>query len=226
VRLVGDDKQLASISAGGVLTDIANTVGAVTLTEVMRFSSRAEAAATLALREGDPAGLAFYADNHRIHVASDKTAADMAFERWLQDRAKGWDSMLLAPTNPTVAELNEHARLYCREGAVGGAEAALSDGLRASVGDVICTRKNWRGLRLGGGRDFVRNGYRWKVTKVHASGALSAAHLGSGQKVTLPGDTLPSTPPWATRRPSTRRWAPRRASDRGRAPATWWVPTS
>jgi AAA domain len=67
VRLVGDDKQLASISAGGVLTDIAHTVGAVTLTEVMRFSSRAEAAALMALREGDPAALAFYADNHRIH---------------------------------------------------------------------------------------------------------------------------------------------------------------
>ena len=47
VRLVGDDAQLASISAGGVLRDIATDTGALTLSEVVRFHSRAEAAASL-----------------------------------------------------------------------------------------------------------------------------------------------------------------------------------
>ncbi len=37
VRLVGDDRQLAAVAAGGVLRDIAHQVGAVTLTEVRRF---------------------------------------------------------------------------------------------------------------------------------------------------------------------------------------------
>ncbi|MBY0286791.1 MAG: relaxase domain-containing protein [Mycobacteriaceae bacterium] len=194
VRLIGDDKQLSSISAGGVLRDIAATAGSVTLTEVMRFSSRAEAAATLALREGDPAGLAFYADNHRVHVGADTTAADMAFQRWRADRANGWDSLLLAPTNEAVAELNERARLDRLSAAADdphavetpGGEAELSDGLRASVGDIITTRKNRRALRLGGARDFVRNGYRWTVMKVGRSGSLTVAHLDTGLKVTLP----------------------------------------
>ena len=62
VRLVGDDRQLASVAAGGVLRDIAHQIGAVTLSEVHRFRNpdgslnHAEAAATLALRDGDPSG--------------------------------------------------------------------------------------------------------------------------------------------------------------------------
>ncbi len=54
VRLVGDDQQLAAIGAGGVLRDIKQTHGALRLTELHRFTDPAEAAASLALREGDP----------------------------------------------------------------------------------------------------------------------------------------------------------------------------
>ena len=60
VRLVGDDQQLAAIGAGGVLRDIKHTHGALHLTELHRFTNPAEAAASLALREGNPAALDFY----------------------------------------------------------------------------------------------------------------------------------------------------------------------
>jgi ATP-dependent exoDNAse (exonuclease V) alpha subunit len=60
VRLVGDDQQLAAIGAGGVLRDITHTHGALRLTELHRFTDPAEAAATLALREGKPEALNFY----------------------------------------------------------------------------------------------------------------------------------------------------------------------
>ena len=56
VRLVGDDQQLAAIGAGGVLRDIKHTHGALHLTELHRFTDPAEAAASLALREGEPDG--------------------------------------------------------------------------------------------------------------------------------------------------------------------------
>jgi hypothetical protein len=52
VRLVGDDQQLSAIGAGGVLRDIEATHGAVRLTEPLRFTDPAEAAATVALRDG------------------------------------------------------------------------------------------------------------------------------------------------------------------------------
>jgi ATP-dependent exoDNAse (exonuclease V) alpha subunit len=59
VRLIGDDQQLAAIGAGGVLRDITHTHGALRLTELHRFTDPAEAAASLALREGDASGLNF-----------------------------------------------------------------------------------------------------------------------------------------------------------------------
>ncbi|MGV7918617.1 MobF family relaxase [Mycobacterium kansasii] len=195
VRLVGDDRQLASISAGGVLRDIDTTYGALNLTEVVRFKSRAEAQAGLALREGDPAGLAFYADNHRIHVGSDDTIIDMVYQRWAADKARGYDTTMLAPTNPIVAELNQRARLDRLQAQAAAPEhvssadlreAALSDGLRASVGDTVATRRNKRSLRIGGGRDFVRNGYRWRVDKVARDGALRVSRLDTGHKANLP----------------------------------------
>jgi hypothetical protein len=54
VRLIGDDHQLAAIGAGGVLRDIQAVHGADRLTEIHRFHDPAEAAATLALRDGRP----------------------------------------------------------------------------------------------------------------------------------------------------------------------------
>jgi AAA domain len=68
VRLIGDDQQLAAIGAGGVLRDIKHTHGALHLTELHRFTNPAEAAASLALREGDPEALDFYLDHGRVHV--------------------------------------------------------------------------------------------------------------------------------------------------------------
>jgi conjugative relaxase-like TrwC/TraI family protein len=197
VRLVGDDQQLASVSAGGVLRDVDVTYGALNLTEVVRFKSRGEAQAGLALRDGDPTGLAFYADNHRIHVGSDDTIIDMVYQRWAADRARGYDTTMLAPTNPIVAQLNERARLDRLEAAAAehtssgarvsnSGETHLCDGLRASVGDIVATRKNKRSLRIAGGRDFVRNGYRWRVEKVSLDGGMTVARLDTGQKATLP----------------------------------------
>ena len=71
----------------------------------------AEGAASLALREGDPSGIGFYIDHDRVHVGADETAADMAYQAWLADQRAGRDTLLLAPTNDLVAELNDRARL-------------------------------------------------------------------------------------------------------------------
>jgi hypothetical protein len=60
VRLIGDDQQLSAIGAGGVLRDIRATHGAARLTEPLRFTDPAEAAASLALREGQPEAIGFY----------------------------------------------------------------------------------------------------------------------------------------------------------------------
>ena len=98
VRLIGDDQQLAAIGAGGVLRDITHTHGALRLTELHRFTDPAEAAASLALREGKPEALDFYLDHGRVHVGDLATTTEDAFNAWVSDRAAGLDTIMLAPT--------------------------------------------------------------------------------------------------------------------------------
>jgi DNA primase catalytic core len=189
VRLVGDDQQLTAIAAGGVLRDIADTAGAVTLSQLMRFTDPAEGAATLALRAGDPAAIAFYLDHGRVHVGDTGTVADQAFQAWAADRAAGVDAVMLAPTRDAVAALNARARadrLTHTEGP-SGPEATLADGNTASAGDTVLTRENNRKLALSR-TDWVKNGDRWTVQRVRRNGGLDVAHLSTGRRVTLPAD--------------------------------------
>src|SRR5215211_2045485 len=98
VRLVGDDQQLAAIGAGGVLRDIKQTHGAPHLAELHRFTNPGEAAASLALREGDPAALDFYLSHGRVHVGDLAKTTEDAFTGWVSDQASGLDAIMLAPT--------------------------------------------------------------------------------------------------------------------------------
>lgn len=185
VRLIGDNRQLAAVGAGGVLRDIAETVGAVTLSEVHRFQDQAEAAVTLAVRDGDPAALGFYADNDRIHVGDLGAVTLAAYEAWAADCASGLDSVLLAPTRELVSRLNARARSDRIGSDPSSTEVTLSDGNRASAGDVIITRRNERRLILSAS-DWVKNGDRWTVVAVNADHSLQARHHGIGKILRLP----------------------------------------
>jgi conjugative relaxase-like TrwC/TraI family protein len=187
VRLVGDDQQLAAIGAGGVLRDIQHIHGALRLTELHRFTDPAEAAASLALREGKPEAFGFYLDHGRVHVGDIATTAQDAFSAWVSDRAAGLDTIMLGPTRNLVAELNRRARGHRLDHSSAGSEVSLADGNRASVGDVIITRANDRRLRLTA-TDWVKNGDRWTITHVAKQGDLTVRHTRSHQTVRLPAD--------------------------------------
>ena len=62
VCLVGDDRQLGAVGAGGILKDLEAAHGAVRLTRLHCFTDPDEAAATLKIRHGDPAAIDFYVD--------------------------------------------------------------------------------------------------------------------------------------------------------------------
>jgi AAA domain len=187
VRLVGDDQQLAAIGAGGVLRDINQTHGALHLTELHRFINPAEAAASLALREGKPTALNFYLNNGRIHVGDIAKATEDVFTAWVLDRSGGLDAIMLAPTRRLVAELNRRARDYRLDHTPISSEVRLADGNRASVGDVIITRRNDRRLRLTA-TDWVKNGDRWTITRIGRRGNLTVRHTRSHLAVRLPAD--------------------------------------
>ncbi len=187
VRLVGDDQQLAAVGAGGVLRDIQQSYGALRLTELHRFTNPAEAAASLALREGDPAAVKFYLDHDRIHVGDMATITADAFTAWVLDRSAGLDAIMLAPTRKLVAELNRQAREHLRGSHLAGRELRLADGNQASVGDVIITRTNDRRLRVAA-TNWVKNGDRWTITRVGRRGDLTVRHNRSNLTTRLPAD--------------------------------------
>ena len=187
VRLVGDDQQLAAIGAGGILRDIKQTHGALHLTELHRFTNPAEAAASLALRDGKPTALTFYLDHDRIHVGDLAKTTEDAFTAWVKDRSAGLDAIMLAPTRELVAELNHRARAHRLDHSQTTAEVPLADGNRASVGDVIITRSNDRRLRLTA-TDWVKNGDRWTITRIGRRGDLTVRHNRSQLVVRLPID--------------------------------------
>ncbi len=187
VRLVGDDQQLAAVGAGGVLRDIKHTHGALQLTELHRFTDPAEAAASLALREGKPEALDFYLNHGRVHIGDLAKTRQDAFAAWASDRAAGLDAIMLAPTRHLVAALNARARAHRLDHSPAASEVSLADGNRASVGDVIITRTNDRQLRLTA-TDWVKNGDRWTITRVSENGGLTVGHNRSHRTVLLPAD--------------------------------------
>jgi hypothetical protein len=189
VRLVGDDQQLAAIGAGGVLRDITQTHGALHLAELHRFTDPAEAAASLALRDGKPTALNFYLDHDRVHVGDMATMTAEAFTAWVSDRAAGLEAIMLAPTRELVAELNRRAREHRLDHSAASSEVHLADGNWASVGDVIITRSNDRRLRLTA-TDWVKNGDRWTITRIGRRGDLTVRHNRSQLTVRLPADYM------------------------------------
>jgi hypothetical protein len=189
IRLVGDDRQLAAVGAGGLLRDLAQNRATVRLRDAMRFADPAEARAALAIRDGKAGALDFYLDTRRIHVGDEFTAATSAYQAWRVDRAAGRDSLLLASTRKQVTELNLRARAD-RLGGVGdgpGAEVALADGSRLSAGDDIVTRRNERRIPITA-TDWVKNGDRWTVRAVHANGGITAVHRDTGHHIALPAE--------------------------------------
>jgi len=188
LRLVGDDAQLSAVGAGGVLRDIAETAGALTLSQVVRFTDPAEGAASLALRAGQRAAIGFYIDNDRVHVGDPATGVDAAYNAWTIDRHNGLDALMLAPTRAVAAELNARARtdrLATTPGSSVDAEVRLSGGSAASAGDTVVTRRNNRRLALSSS-DWVKNGDRWTVRDVLPGGAVKVQHHDTRRVITLP----------------------------------------
>jgi ATP-dependent exoDNAse (exonuclease V) alpha subunit len=105
LRLIGDDQQLAAIGAGGLLRDIQTVHGAHRLTELHRFIDPAEAAASLALRDGRPEALGFYLDRQRVHVGDPTTTAERLFAAWPADRDREADQLISGLTNEAAGLL-------------------------------------------------------------------------------------------------------------------------
>ncbi|MDD1386898.1 MobF family relaxase [Curtobacterium poinsettiae] len=190
VRLIGDDRQLSAVEAGGALRLIDREVGSVQLEHVHRFADAEEAEASLRLRDplrpGDP--FSWYQEHARVVGGDSERMTAAVFEGWQQDTLAGTRSLMLAPTATSVADLNARAQAFrISTGDVDTSRSVpLRDGLAAHVGDTIVTRRNDSDLRIQGGRDRVKNGDLWTVTGIRDNGALDVAHAEHGAVIQLP----------------------------------------
>jgi hypothetical protein len=187
VLVAGDPAQLSAVEAGGALRLLAHAGPTAELDQVHRFDDPAEAEATLRLRAGDVSALGFYETAGRLADGGRQAMVDEVYDGWSADLAAGRVALMVSASGAEVAALSGRAR---RDRVAGGEVEpdglALHDGNQAGVGDLIVTRENRRTLTVCSGKDFVKNGDVWAVTRRHANGDLTARHHDHGGTARLP----------------------------------------
>jgi conjugative relaxase-like TrwC/TraI family protein len=187
VVLVGDPLQFSAVGRGGMFGLTVDTFGAIELDSVHRFTHAWERDASLRLRRGDIDVLDLYDSHERLRGGPSTQMERNAIHTWWRHRQAGDEVLLMAPTNETVAVLNERAqliRIHAGEIDPDGRHARIAGG-RVFVGDEIATRHNDRRLRTDRG-DMVRNRATWSVDRIGSDGSLVAT--GRNGSVRLPAN--------------------------------------
>jgi len=190
VLLVGDYAQLGAVDAGGAFHLLVHDRDdAPELTDIHRFTHQWEKLASLHLRHGDPDVIPTYQKHGRITGGNQEMMIEQAYQAWQADTTSGCPSVLIADNHHIVTILNQRAREdRIHSGAVNPIKTiTLTDGIHASKGDAVITRRNDR--RLTAGRTgWVRNGDRWTITRVHDDGSITIRRAGYrfGASLVLP----------------------------------------
>jgi ATP-dependent exoDNAse (exonuclease V) alpha subunit len=186
VVLVGDPRQFTAVGRGGMFGHLVDTLGAVELDEVHRFTQEWEKQASLQLRAGDPAALDIYNHQGRIHSGTPTEMEAEIIEAWKQARDAGQTVALMANSNETVTRLNRECQQSLDDGHLepAGRSAKTGDHI-LHEGDEVVTRRNDRTLRTNRGL-MVKNRDRWTIQEIHADGTITVT--GPTGQVTLPVD--------------------------------------
>jgi conjugative relaxase-like TrwC/TraI family protein len=180
--LVGDDRQLPEIQAGGGFHALAERLPVCELREVRRQHNAWDRRALDELRSGEVERWArAYRQHGRITVGATAAATRAALVNdW--SRAEG-DRLMIAARRDDVADLNHRARLLLQARGDLGRDEMTIDGRGFSVGDrVVGTRND----RLAG----ILNGQRGTVTTAHVRARTLDVQLDNGRHVQLGPDYL------------------------------------
>jgi ATP-dependent exoDNAse (exonuclease V) alpha subunit len=188
--LVGDDRQLAAIDAGGGFRALRLRLGASELTENRRQHQAWEREALDLIRSGlvDEA-VAAYQAHDRVVAADSKPAANLAllqdwWTAWQQaERDPAQEVIVLAARRVEVDRLNSLCQeLLTARGRLGRARLQVED-RQLAVGDrVVCGHNVIAGLG-------VANGSRGTITALDSHARTLTIRLDgtNGRTVTLPG---------------------------------------
>jgi conjugative relaxase-like TrwC/TraI family protein len=196
VVLLGDDRQLAAIDAGGGFRGLRLRLGASVLTENRRQHEAWERDALELVRDGQvDQAVAAYREHDRVVAARSKTELTLELVRdwWTAHQEAeaaesagepGKDAVILAYRRDEVDRLNTVCQQVMAENARLGAEQ-LQVGDRAfHVGDqVVCGRNDLRGLG-------VANGTRGTITALDLAQRAITIRTEQDREVTLDADYL------------------------------------
>ena len=183
VVLVGDNRQLPEIDAGGLFSALTTRLDAHVLTENRRQRDPIERFAVAELREGHAAqALGRMHRNGRVVTADNfDLLRDTLVADWHTSRAAGNDALMLAPRRSMVDDLNDRARLLLHNAGQLGEPLLRVDDLELAKGDLVVALHN--DYRIG-----IHNGDRGVVESLADNGVNVA--LRRGGTVTLPHEYL------------------------------------
>jgi conjugative relaxase-like TrwC/TraI family protein len=201
VVLVGDDKQLASIEAGGGFRGLRLRLGASELSENRRQAEPWERQAVEHLREGNiDAALSAYREHDRlVAVETPGQLKEAMVGDWWQSFQQGNRVVILAYRRDEVDQFNTACQqLRDAEGQLGAERLTVRDRSFA-VGDRVVCGKNAI-TSLG-----VANGTRGQVAAVDLEQRCMTLKLENGNTVVLPGEYLDQRPArWVGNNPDRR----------------------
>jgi len=179
VVLVGDDRQLPEIEAGGAFRGLANRLPTVRLTQSRRQAHAAEINALTALRTGRAHEAVEALENiGGVTTHSNPRDARAAMvERWIAARSAGEDAVMLATRKTEVAQLNREARNQLIAAGTVAPHGIEVRGREFSAGDRIVTLSNWH-------RAGIINGTRGEVVNVTKDSVT--VQFDHGERTTLP----------------------------------------
>jgi hypothetical protein len=145
--LVGDDKQLPEIDAGGLFRALANRLPAVELTDNVRQQAAWERQALDELRNGSvQQAMQAYVEHRRLILGRNRTDAVTRacadWYRYVRSSGEIGSALLIAHDNDTVTELNEKARQHLAASGHLHGPTHQAAGIVLQAGDRILCRRN------------------------------------------------------------------------------------
>jgi conjugative relaxase-like TrwC/TraI family protein len=192
VVLVGDDKQLASIEAGGGFRGLRLRLGASTLIENRRQAEPWERQAVEHLRDGDiDAALSAYREHDRL-VATETPGQlkETMLSDWWCSFQQDNRVVILAYRRDEVDQFNTACQQLRDTNSQLGAERLTVRDRSFAVGDQVVCGKN--ALRSLG----VANASRGQVVALDLEQRSMTLKLEDGRDVTLPREYLDERPSW------------------------------
>jgi hypothetical protein len=174
VIIVGDTEQLQAVQNGGGMSLLADRLGYARLTEPVRFKAAWERAASLRLRDGDPAVADEYDRHGRVNGGPPELMTEAAAARYTTLTASGTDALLITADHALRRELSRRVQEnLLRLGLVDHTQTVtIAGGAQAGAGDLILCTVNDHHLEAGEPGRTLANGDLLRIDAVTPGGLL------------------------------------------------------